>query len=630
MGRSPVRIPCLLCTLCVLVLGALLLLFLVSIAGSGLAAQPMGSQAGAGAALPPGTFLPPQLALTPTATVPGVLYGGRGPDGSCSNPPGGGSITSIIQQDFQWESARLDARYQHDTVDRLCNDFWAWFDPAGQNVPVRQVLQTLHWPANLFARPWLDGPVHVGWMPIAFPSTPNVVCPGNQNCGVPNENPACYWSPQVGPFQPTFNLCAPVRAAINAVANAIGQGYRDNIARLPFLWRTPLAPFQDDATSGLLSLWSLSWHLVLFAIASVIAWGALRSMIGAVVNWLSYAQIVELLPRLLFALLAALLSRQVFILLIQASNALSSIFSSSVFQTIIMHPNPGIRLGLLQILYGLLGLALVVEGAARLALIEALFAASPLLFFLAALPETQRWAQSSAIAAVLLIFLQAVQAFLLDVGDHLLMSILHTHSGAPDGIQVLVALAVLYLTLTLFVALLRAAFGPGGYALGGFPLLTLALARRAGRSARSHLSAAGGRPQATLGGRTSAGGRFALSGPGSRAWNMGAGNRPSVRAGGRATFSPTGGALSGQRPIRQQGPQGSAQERRRAASAGLPRQTGSPTPGAAIARPPLTRPLRPGMPARPFVRPFLSSAPISGEAPAVPLQVQAEREERGE
>jgi len=623
MGRYPLRVPCLLCTLCVLVPGALLLLLFVSIAGSGFAAQPVGPQAGAGGApVPRGTFLPPLLALTPTTAALGVLYGGRGPDGSCSNPPGGGSIASMVQQDFHWESARLDPRYQHDSVDRLCNDFWAWFDPAGQNVPVRQVLQTLHWPDNLFARPWLSGQVHVSWLPIAFPTTPNPVCPGGQNCGVPNENPACYWSPQVGPFQPTFNLCAPVRAAINAVANAMGQGYRDNIARLPFLWRTPLAPFQDDATSGLLSLWSLSWHLVLFAIASVIAWGALRSMIGAVVNWLSYAQIIELLPRLLFALLAALLSRQVFILLIQSSNALSTVFSSSIFQTIIMHPNPGIRLGLLQILYGLLGLALVVEGAARLALIEALFAASPLLFFLAALPETQRWAQTSAVAAVLLIFMQAVQAFLLDVGDHLLMSILHTHGGAPDGVQLLVALAVLYLTLTLFVALLRAAFGPGGYALGGFPLLALALLRRASRGARSGLHAVGGRAGATPGGMTSTGGRFAFTGV-----QAGTGRGQSLRTGRGSAFSPGGSSPSGQRRARQQSPQGTAQGRQGVVSAGSSRRSGAPSPAPAIPRTPLTRPLRPAAPARSFVRPFVPPAPTSGEGPTVSPQVQANKEE---
>jgi hypothetical protein len=568
------------------------------------------------------------------------VYGGRGPGGSCSNPLGGGSIAAIVQQDFHWASVRLNLRYQRDTVDRLCNDFWAWFDPAGQNVPVRQVLHTLHWPVDLFARPWLDGLVHVSWLPIAFPTTPTPVCPGGQNCGVPNENPACYWSPQVGPFQPTFNLCAPVRAAINAVANAIGQGYRDNAAQLPFLWRTPLIPFQDDVTSGLLSLWSLSWHLVLFAVAAVIAWGALRSMIGSVVNWLSYAQIIELLPRLLFAMLAALLSRQVFVLLIQANNALGTIFSSSVFQTIIMHPNPGIRLGLLQILYGLLGIALVVEGAARLALIEALFAASPLLFFLAALPETQRWAQTSAVAAVLLIFLQAGQAFLLDVGDHLLMNILHTPSGAPDGMQLLVAVAVLYLTLTLFVALLRTAFGPGGYALAGFPLFTLAILRRASRGARSGLRTVGGRVQAAAGGGTPlAGGRRAFTGvrpmPRGRAWNMGSGARAgggrSPQAGTGSASSPAGSSQSGQRRDRRENPPVSAQGHRRPVPPSFTRRAESPSPLPPVSGSPLTRPLRTVMPVRSFIRPFASPRPAPGEGPAVPPDMpdsQAQPDER--
>jgi hypothetical protein len=563
-------------------------------------------------------ILPSAPGATPTAQARGVIYGGRGPGGSCSNPVGGGTIASIVQQDFHWGSTRLSPRYQHDTVDRLCNDFWAWFGPAGQDVSARQVLQTLRWPPDLFTQPWLAGLVHVSWMPIAFPITPAPVCPGSQNCGAPNENPACYWSPQVGPFQPTFNLCAPIRAAINAIAGAIGQGYRDSAAQVTFLWSTPLSPFQDDASSGLLSLWNLSWRLVLLATAAVIAWGALRSMIGSVVNWLSYAQIIELLPRLLFALLAALLSRQVFVLLIQANNALSVIFSNALFQTIIAHPNPGIRLGLLQILYGLLGLALIVEGAARLALIEALFAASPLLFFLAALPETQRWAQTSAVATVLCVFLQAVQAFLLDVGDHLLGSVLHMQSGSFNVVQLLVALAVLYLTLTLFVALLRAAFGPGGYALAGFPLLTLSVLRRASRGARSGLTTLGGRAGSGFASRSGLSGARSLAR--GQVWN----GRPGDRSGGRpASRSGTGRPLragasptpasgsrreAGQRPRPERPGSSPAAGRKTPANPGFTRRTGSAPPP----------PVRSTAPMRPFVRPLNPPPPASGEGAQAP------------
>jgi hypothetical protein len=614
MGRHLLRLPCLFCLLCVFILCALLLL-VFSTASSGLAfaAQPAGQQTGdGGAPLTRGLILPPAPGATPTAQARGVIYGGRGPGGNCSNPVGGGAIATIVQQDFHWGSARLNPRYQRDSVDRLCNDFWAWFDPAGQDVPARQVLQILRWPPDLFAQPWRAGLVHVSWMPIAFPATPTPVCPGSQNCGAPNENPACYWSPQVGPFQPTFNLCAPIRAVINAVAGAIGQGYRDSAAQLTFLWSTPLSPFQDDAGSGLLSLWNLSWRLVLLATAAVIAWGALRSMIGSVVNWLSYAQIIELLPRLLFALLAALLSRQVFVLLIQVNNALSVIFSNSLFQTIITHPNPGIRLGLLQILYGLLGLALIVEGAARLALIEALFAASPLLFFLAALPETQRWAQTCAVAAVLFVFLQAVQAFLLDVGDHLLGGVLHVQSGSLNVLQLLVALAILYLTLTLFVALLRAAFGPGGYALAGFPLLTLTVLRRASRSARSSLTTLGGRAgsAASRPGFTSA--RSLIRG---QVWNGSAGDRsggrPANRLGGgrplRAGAAPT--PTSGSR--REAGQRSRHQRLERSPAS---RRAGA-APSSAMPRSTLTPPARSAAPVRSFVHPLNSPTAASGEGP---------------
>ena len=468
--------------LCLILLFVLLLLVLGS---APLQAPPIRLQGGAGG-VSQGVLRPPTPSPSPTPapSSQGTIYGGRGPGGSCFNPVGGGAFATILQQDFHWGTDHLSARYRQDTVDRLCNDYWAWFDPNGQDVPARQVLSTLHWPPDLFAQPWLDGFVHVSWIAISFPTTPTPVCPGNGNCGEPS-NPACFVSLLFGQ---TWNICDPIRAIINAVANAISQGYQQSAAQVTFLWQTPLAPFQED-NAHLLNFWNSSWAIVLLCVTAVVAWGALRSMVGAVVSWLSYAQVIELLPRLVFALLAALLSRQFFVLLIQANNALSSHFAPTLLETIVGHPNPGIKLGLVQILFGALGFALIVEEAARLALLYVLFAASPLLFFLAALPETQHWALGAARAAIMLAFLQAIQAFILDVGNRLFDSVL---AGQNDltVLHLLVALALLYLALVVFFALMRLAFGTSGYWVAGFPLLALVALRSGTRGAGRNLSRA--------------------------------------------------------------------------------------------------------------------------------------------
>lgn len=454
---------------------ALLLLLVFGTTSPALRAQSIQRHLATGSAFQPQGVLPPATpTATPSPTSQGTIFGGRGPNGSCSNPVGGGSFAAMLQQDFRWGTDHLSPRYRHDTLDRLCNDFWAWFNPAGQDVPARQVLSTLRWPTDLFARPWLDGVIHVGWMPIAFPTTPTPVCPGDQNCGVSTDNPACL-VPLI--FGQTWNICDPVRAVINAIANAISQGFKSASTQVTFLWQTPLQPFEDEKAAHLLSFWNASWSIVLLCLAAVVAWGALRSMVGSVISWLSYAQVIELLPRLIFALLAALLSRQFFVLLIQANNALSSHFSPTLLQMIIGRPNPGIKLGLVQILFGGMGYALMVEEAGRLGMLFVLFAASPILFFFAALPETQRWALGAAQAAILLTFLQAIQAFILDVGNLLFSSVQVGSQSNLTLLYTLVAIALLYLALVVFFALIRIAFGTSGYWIAGFPLLAGAALR---------------------------------------------------------------------------------------------------------------------------------------------------------
>jgi hypothetical protein len=376
---------------------------------------------------------------------------------------------------------RLNPRYQTDTHDLLCAQFWPKQD---ETLSEQKLLQLLHWPSDfLIGTPEQLAKTSItisavppGQVQQMGPYDPNAPFASEAANPPPQAKQFCFWNFDLAGTAQTVNLCDPVRQAVNGAADLIGEIYQSNASTLSFLWRTPTDAFHNDAVAGLLSMWNLSWAIVLAFLTAVIAWGALRSMVGSVVSFLAYAQITELLPRLIFALFAALLSKQVFLLLLQANNALSSLFSNTTLFTIVGHRDPGISVGLIQIAYGLLGFALIIEEATRIALIYLLFAASPLLFFFAALPETQHWAKASASAAVVVIFLQAVQSFTMDVGNRILMSILHGQSGTLSFLQILVAIAVLYLTIAEFFALLRLAFGSaGGFALAGGPLAVAAL-----------------------------------------------------------------------------------------------------------------------------------------------------------
>ena len=184
-------------------------------------------------------------------------------------------------------------------------------------------------------------------------------------------------------------------------------------------------------------------------------------------------------------LLAAFYSKQFFLLLIQTNNALAAIFECSnvaattdctkgVLNTVINAPTTGTVAGALQIVYGVMGFLLIIEEAARIAVIYLLFAFSPILFFLASLRETERWAKSTALAAILFILLQAMQAATLNVGESVLSGVFHNSASQLGFLNLLVAIAILYITLLLFFSITRMAFGFAG---GPFALAPLEMSR---------------------------------------------------------------------------------------------------------------------------------------------------------
>lgn len=266
-----------------------------------------------------------------------------------------------------------------------------------------------------------------------------------------------------------IDICLPLRLIVQAGAWAVRGIYHAVAKQVDFLWSTPLTPFEDNSQGGLISVWWISWGIVLTCVTSVLSWAALRYAVGSVLSWLAYANLIELVPRLLFALLAAFYSREFFIMLIQINNALAGIFNTNALTIIMDQSTTGIINSLMQILYGILAFILILEGAARIAVIYLLFAFAPILFFLASLRETQHFAKTAATAAILFIFLQTMQAGALDVGGRVMTSVLHSKPGDLTFLNLLVSVAIMYVTLTLFFGVTRMALGRGGDTLAYAP-----------------------------------------------------------------------------------------------------------------------------------------------------------------
>jgi hypothetical protein len=283
---------------------------------------------------------------------------------------------------------------------------------------------------------------------------------GNQQTFT-EKNKNCIWHISFAFINGDIDICQPIRLLIGAASSGIRWIYQNTQAQINFMWQTPLQPFQDDKTSGLLTVWSTSWAIVLACITAVLAYGALRYMVGSAVSWLAYANLTELIPRLLFGLLAAYFSKEFFIMLIQANNALAGIFNHDTIDTIINGKTSGVVNESLQIVYGLMGFCLIVEEVARIAILYLLFAFGPILYFFASLRETQRWAKIAAVATVVFVFIQAAQMATLDVGGRVLTAVLKNTDGNLTFLNILISFAILYLTLLLFFVLARMALGGG-------------------------------------------------------------------------------------------------------------------------------------------------------------------------
>lgn len=406
--------------------------------------------------------LPVAATVTPTATPVAELpkiYGGSGKDGACLGTLGAGN--DMIKMDFGWATSVLNKQWRNYTAYRLCNDRYIWETVTA--LPLKTVLQTLQWPPDLLNPQYTNQIVTLEPLSTFDPVTQQAqqqAQQGNQQTST-ETNKNCLWHVQFSFVDTSIDICQPIRLLINAASQSIRGTYQSTASHISFMWTTPEQPFTDNKTSGLLTVWSESWAIVLACIVAVVAYGSLRFMIGSAVSWLAYANIAELVPRLLFGLLAAYFSKEFFLMLIQANNALAGIFNHASLDTVINGSASGMVNESLQILYGLMGFCLMIEEVARIAILYILFAFAPILFFFASLRETQRWAKTAAVAVVVFAFIQAAQAAVLDVGGRVLETVLKNTSGNLNFLNLLVSLAILYLVLLLFFSLARLALGGG-------------------------------------------------------------------------------------------------------------------------------------------------------------------------
>jgi hypothetical protein len=399
-------------------------------------------------------------ALSKQAKTPDLTY-----------PPDCNGLTSTPTQLFYylgpgWTVNNLGAKYRNMTDSILCYDHWnpAWSVPGGTWMNITDFLKTMQWPSDLF-----DPSAGTQILVMSLPGDSLGTGTSSQDT-TQNQNP-CIWSPDLVIVHPNIDVCGFVSTILDATILAPLKGAVTNLvgSANSFLWTTP--PQDTYLNPSLTLFWTTSLYIVDALLAAVLAWAAFRYMISKTFgSWLSYADLLEMLPRIVMALIAAYLSARICQIVIDGSNALSSVFNNDLLSGLQNNPQD-LFTTFVQILLCLLTLALILEEAVRYAILFILIGFAPIWVFCGALKETQFIFKGALKALFLISLLQPCQTAVLDLGQHLTDTI-----GGTSGtfLYYLISIALMLFVLFMMSWFLRASgisspfgiVGAGAVALG--------------------------------------------------------------------------------------------------------------------------------------------------------------------
>ncbi|HZC07275.1 MAG TPA: hypothetical protein VE338_16695, partial [Ktedonobacterales bacterium] len=274
------------------------------------------------------------------------------------------------------------------------------------------------------AIPAATQPPDVGAQPSQSPTTPTTATTAT--------TPATPTSPQASAQRATTpapglpdpgqwvqqTLLAALTAALSGLVSALqsvltwasGLG----ASSFNFIMRTP--PEGSYQSASVVTLWTWVVGVADAALALLTLWGGynviVRHALGA-----RYASAMELLPRLALAALAANLSLLFSSFFVDLNNALCAGvgqvslpgYSAMTAVTSAQSAAQDVAGLLLALIYGVVGLLLVLQMLLRLALLDLLIVAAPLGLLCWALPQTQAWSRlwtSTFVATALVQFLQ--------------------------------------------------------------------------------------------------------------------------------------------------------------------------------------------------------------------------------
>jgi hypothetical protein len=385
------------------------------------------------------------VTLTQQLGAAGLMYGGNGTNGACLGTSG--SIPKMLTFDFGWNGAALahfiNTKWRGDTADQLCNDHYTW--DIAVTMPVQNAIQQLMWPADLLDPNYVSRPVAL--RPIQSFDTRTLQAQAQQK-GVnqpADPNGSCISLSGID-----WGACwSGFWGAISQGIASVFHGFIDwATSFIPMFTTSPALTYNQGVVKN---LWAWSLGVADAALALFLVIGGynalLRHTLGA-----NYHGVLEFLPRLILAAIAANFSLNFIASFIELNNALCLGVQGALatagagdlslpwgILNIVTLPFYAASVYLIE---GFISLLLVVQAVLRIALLDFLTILAPIWLLMLGLKQTERFGKLGATAFGATCFLQFLQSLAIGSGSALIAGFGHS-SLTP--ITMLVGLGTVYL-----------------------------------------------------------------------------------------------------------------------------------------------------------------------------------------
>lgn len=215
---------------------------------------------------------------------------------------------------------------------------------------------------------------------------------------------------------------------------------------LNIITRTPPAGTYESTTVR--ALWDLSRGIANASLAVIVMWGGFNVIVKQHLMRSPYDGVMELLPRILLAAIAANLSLELVRVLVDLNNALAGAVGGVGLPGYdqATASQSGMAMVMVAMTYAIVALLLTFQMLMRLALICLLIVVAPVMVVTWVLPQTQGWVRWWAHLLPITVMQQAVQVLVLRLGTALMVELT---PGSPSNalLTLLLGIAVCYLTL---------------------------------------------------------------------------------------------------------------------------------------------------------------------------------------